>query len=887
MCGTGGLLWPGGSTSRCAPHTTPPLLCVSLLSLSLLIAFSASAQEAEPPVFFWEIQLEGNTCLQLRDDHGRAICTNPGVECYGLGGGPPPLSYCASDSATPGVFNISTDRDTSFPSGAGEPVDLWVFSATTGLLRDETEWLTIHMVDGQGPGFAPVATYLFADASYVSNQTSALLPGSTAPSPQSPDVRFTRTSSGATAERVGGPQPTYESLLGERYVTTYHTSFLTTAASNSQFGHVVARVAPGSVQTRASGLTLDMSPLVDPLIEPQWQTVWDDFPVTARFAAGRRLRIQGSFSPVQATLTAANPLAGWAGVVFEPGSGGTWSGDTVVEHVAGDAGPSCLGCGSAAAVTVESASPTFAGVTINKPVAGTYLHGLRVMEKDASLLATNLIVEDMTGSGVYAHGGATPLLQGEGVVLQRNAESAVYSTGTGTHVYLAPAALQNGELRGPQIINGDGVGVSATWSGLVTFSAPSGGLGFAKVEDNAIRGIHATGGADIYAGTTFSHNRNRILRNAASSSTGNGLASGAGTSVAARCNWWGTTVPANFRIGAQNGATFDAQTFLLGDPYSNPNVSCVDGGGNSEGLTAGTGGTAGSRSGTTARIRSSAAGEAGFSGEGDTPADRLSAAIDLPPAAAVAQLVALVRDEPDAPEAASALSLAGTLAARADAPTGALELLTQYAEDARPALRQAAHGALVGAYHARDDRAGALASAAALVAMGGEAARTGRASEVFLYAAGGQTDAAVASFAALEEVGPGSDEAIAARTHLAALGVALPEARTAALETRQGATNEASKTAAGAATLVVHPNPAASSPGASVALTLAEAAVARVTLHDLLGREVAVVLTGALAAGTHTAPLPAGLAPGVYALRATGDAGAILHTTRWTVVRYR
>ena len=83
---------------------------------------------------------------------------------------------------------------------------------------------------------------------------------------------------------------------------------------------------------------------------------------------------------------------------------------------------------------------------------------------------------------------------------------------------------------------------------------------------------------------------------------------------------------------------------------------------------------------------------------------------------------------------------------------------------------------------------------------------------------------------------------------------------------------EAAPLAAGTR-LTIAPNPAVSR--ATVTVEQHEAGSLRVSLVDALGREVAVVHDGALAAGTHRLALPLGaLAPGVYAVRAAGVAPA-------------
>ena len=78
------------------------------------------------------------------------------------------------------------------------------------------------------------------------------------------------------------------------------------------------------------------------------------------------------------------------------------------------------------------------------------------------------------------------------------------------------------------------------------------------------------------------------------------------------------------------------------------------------------------------------------------------------------------------------------------------------------------------------------------------------------------------------------------------------------------------------------PNPART--GAALTLTLADAADATAEVFDVLGRRVAVLVEGPLAAGTHTLRLDArALAPGAYVVRAT--AGGFAATRRVTVVR--
>lgn len=82
-----------------------------------------------------------------------------------------------------------------------------------------------------------------------------------------------------------------------------------------------------------------------------------------------------------------------------------------------------------------------------------------------------------------------------------------------------------------------------------------------------------------------------------------------------------------------------------------------------------------------------------------------------------------------------------------------------------------------------------------------------------------------------------------------------------------------------ASALAVFPNPTRGA--ATLAVTQAEVAQARIVLVDALGREAAVVFEGTLAAGPHRLPVPtAGLPPGVYSVRTAGQAPVRLVVAR-------
>jgi len=81
--------------------------------------------------------------------------------------------------------------------------------------------------------------------------------------------------------------------------------------------------------------------------------------------------------------------------------------------------------------------------------------------------------------------------------------------------------------------------------------------------------------------------------------------------------------------------------------------------------------------------------------------------------------------------------------------------------------------------------------------------------------------------------------------------------------------------ASGLALAAPYPNPVSTGTPASITFTLAEAGPARLTVVDVLGREVARLADGQMAAGEHVMQWePRALASGVYLLRLSTQAGA-------------
>ena len=72
---------------------------------------------------------------------------------------------------------------------------------------------------------------------------------------------------------------------------------------------------------------------------------------------------------------------------------------------------------------------------------------------------------------------------------------------------------------------------------------------------------------------------------------------------------------------------------------------------------------------------------------------------------------------------------------------------------------------------------------------------------------------------------------------------------------------------------------------AVVPFVLPAEAEVRLSVYDVLGREVGVLAEGSLAAGSHEARLPVGLAAGVYVLRLSVERAAGPQVQRVTVAR--
>ena len=657
---------------------------------------------------------------------------------------------------------------------------------------------------------------------------------------------------GSAAFQSGQPYQTFEAVLGDRYVMPYdYDTYCDAAGCEPQEAaekpFFLARVghlpSTGSPFTPAAPRVYEFSDVADTKIPAGWNGPWD-LPggMTALFGAGRSLQVDGVLSGDGVTFTASDPAAGWTGLRFGPGSGGTLS-DVTITRVGGWGNH---------AVRINNASPTFDDVRILDPRQPSAVAGIYVTGSGSSSNFHELTIRDFSYGGVTITNGAEVRMTNSTVA---NSGTGLAARSYGTDVFLYPALDGGPRTQGNQFLNNPGGGVVSSAGGYVTFGRyyySNGGAhndGFNSVTGSGQPGVQAGGNATLAAGSSNGNGRNRFFGNAGDDAR----ASDYGSTVQARCNWWDDTTPP-FRTSATNGATLDDSRWLLADPEQDSTAACVN--------------TA--PAGAQART-ASAPGPSGAS----VRRDRLDAVAGLQdrPAAAVAALASLVASAADSPEAASALSMAGHLAVRGPAP-GARGLLARHASRPGP-LRSVARRALVGLDHARGDLAAALAGADALLAAPDAEADVAFAylERVYLLSELGRDAEARRAALALAAAAPGSTEARLARDHLE-----LPY-RDALDQT--GARAMAAVTPAAVEVAAVYPNPASAS--ATVAFTLEADAAVEVAVYDVLGRRVAEARAEHSAGPGRESVDVSALAPGAYLVRV--EAGGAVATRRLTVAR--
>jgi len=699
-----------------------------------------------------------------------------------------------------------------------------------------------------------------------------------------PDVSFRVFSSEtvkATPSRVTFPYDDYfEDELGLTYVMPYDFEYYcaeSQACSNPTRSYFLSPVdeVPTTSQARFT-----FSAATDAVIDSGWNLTWADPGLILRFPTGRRLIVSGGSSLTTENVdfvAAPGATTGWGGIRFEPQSTGRIEGGSIQgvgdsENVGVAYAIDIRGVESFAPVT----DPEIIDVEIFNDaygdVVGVYVSGTNTFpwlhENTISGLSAGVVLNDQSRARLTRN------------IIAGNSGNGL-TAGSQTLAYLSPHPTDGSAHLGNIFDNNTGHGIYASSDAALWFAyAPDPQQGFHAEGYNTatasgLTGIGATSGAVLYAGTPSYQRYNRFFDNTGLDAAGVGK----NTRVYASCDWWDMSPP--FRTSATDQAFLDDSHYVLDDPYdpSDPTPPCYAISG--EGLTAG---------GAAARVATSPI--AGF-GDGSSPRRLLLAAVEAMaerPYVAFALLSRVLDEAPDSREATAALAEAAGLLARPNAPPGIHALLDAHAAGSRPALRAAAHRALIGVLRREGDLARALAHTDALVAPGAatEDALFGHVARVYLYANLNRWDEAAAALARVEALAAGAVEARLARWHLldspaAGLLGAAPAGLAAVLQTSVAS---ASVGAAAYAMGPVIPNP--TSGPATVPLVLASPSRVKLVVRDVLGRVVAVITDRSLDAGTHSLAIPGSLPPSVYVAHAVvepeGEAPRTL-TARFSVTQ--
>lgn len=853
------------------------------------------AQNSSTPAYFGELKMHGDACYTILDDSGAPLCDNPGVACYASGSPspqPPPVDYCSTGSSDDDAFTLSFDGNL-FPNPPDVQIDLHVMDAASTSNPDPGTWLgifdgtrvidfiVVHVRPGSSPTGPIAATYIYSEPrDYLpAGVTTELHPYANPDG--APDIDFfTHPDGTVEAGKLGffdgndPSNPPYESVLGERYVQRYHTGI-------TQSGATVARLTPGAVPT-AQNLVLEMSPLQDATVQASWDTDWAEYGATFQFPEARQLVVEGGLAADGATLTAASATAGWHGIRADGLNAALTLHDATVEGVRYDP---CSGglCGvplypphasvealAAAQVHLTGTTVVADGVFAN----GVLANGARETRPGNDpytgppsqvIIRDNAVVQTHDGYGALALAGGRVSSTDEDARIELNTYGGAYSTGWGSRVDV---------WGNSNVLENLGYGVTARGNGEATVSTPNNlsNTSNSLVESNE-GGLRATGGGSIWTGLADNLGACGTGRPAAINfnnlSGDDDARATSGSVVTAECTFW-------------NGRTQAIQLDTFADGSSTVSVeplqSSLDGS-TSGARTAGSGTTRprGVRTGGLGtELDYGAAGPLGAAAASRRLAftgDRDGAGVLL----AASLILATTDDERLALYSAAVKLAAGGLP---DA------LYTALSADGGLWARRAL---AVDAAH-RSDLTGAAAHAAALASADGHS-EFGHSALVRLAADAGDGAAALQALQAFVAAAPALDEtgAEALGEAVALVAVTFPELDlgAAAAPPSPALGIAAESHLAVRAALSAYPNPSAS--GATVALVMPSEGTATVTVHDALGRRVAVLHEGPLSEGAHALELSGtALAPGLYVVttRVTDASGETqTEAVRWTRTR--
>ncbi len=601
--------------------------------------------------------------------------------------------------------------------------------------------------------------------------------------------------------------------------------------------------------------------LTEDLTVPPGDT-WDLGAITLRFTNGARLLVQGTLNATGTTFDTGD-AEGWGGIRYASGTSGTLDGVTI--RNAGNTSE-----GAFAGVWVQDATVTILGGLIED--GRERASGVRVVGSQSHVtISDETTIQNMPKNGVLATGHGTATVHDARIL--DNGSSGIAAT-TNALVYVgSPTAGTRGVMSNRIRVNDSQGILAASNADVVHVGAPVyGRRGYNYVFDNGPGGgivaqtgaFHNAGSASQYARDNWFEDNGRFSGRYVDGKGPDAIGYHLGTTVQARYDWWGRpTDPDTLAFyGTTKQAHLAVDPMLTGPPAA---VSFGDSFGGAPPDPADVG--------------------------GDSFTDALSLAQRGDGPGAVRLLAGEVARRPGAPDAATALTLAGSLAAGTDrrAQAAALALLRRESRSARADHRAWARRGLIRAYGRAGDTARMTAEAEAMLGDDPDAVSALVASLVLAYGRAETGDAAGAwaawdAASALITSGAVEDtESVEAASDdlIALVGERTTEARVAAAPAGVAVAEESTGPVGLGAP---YPNPAGSG-AVTVPFGLGERARVRLAVVDVLGREVAVLADGTWEAGDYAVRLDAGrLAPGAYAVRLTVS-GAVVSARVLTVTR--
>lgn len=598
-------------------------------------------------------------------------------------------------------------------------------------------------------------------------------------------------------------------------------------------GRLDAYAALHYVLEHYGGPQQDMT-LSEDLTVPMGET-WDLGDISLRFANGARLRVLGTLNADGTTFT-NDGGEGWGGIDFQPGSSGTLQNATT--RLAGNAAT-----GGAAGVRAYDATVSIVGGSIADGLSTA--SGVRVIGSQGYITVDGTLIERMPHDGILATGFGT--VKVFNATIQQNLASGITAT-TGAMVHVGSPTTGARSAMVNDLTGNAHRGILAASGATVTHAKASavGQRGYNYVVGNQQGGIATQTGALQNAGSSNAYaSYNWIAGNQGF----NAVSRTTGTVTNARYDWWGTpsAPPDTFAYhGTSQQAYLGFLPRLTAPPAAAPGA---------------------------APLTAPPPEPAAVPGNVFTDAEAL--ALRGRGREGVALLTETIAGRPGSTDAATALSMAGAFAADEEGDeasrASALALLHRESRSRRADHRAWARRGLVRAYGRAGDYRRMMTEAQAMLGDDPDAVSAFIAHLVLAYgyASVGKADLAWEAWEAAAVLGTSREVAEeisveAARSDLVALVGAHPGSTRSAAVLAQSSVVDATSEAG---LLAPYPNPAGAGM-VTVPYVLAESGPVRLTLVDVIGREVVVLVDGVQETGAHLVRLDTDrLALGVYAIR--------------------